>query len=429
MHKPKFSITLATITLFVMSCCMHPIQTNAFTSNEMFSQPLDFFVGSWDQACEMAEARQKPLFVYIYVSYERESNQMNDEVFVDEQVKNFYDANFVNYKISLHSQKGTYFRQKYQLRDYPALLYFDQKKNLITQDSGLKSINEFIRIGNYAIKSNAHLPIAGVISPIYTNFIEKKMQYDNGVRHSDFLYNLAYDLKKFNDSFQPIVHEYIEKEGVSNLTKSKHLNFIFDFADDIYSQPFEILLANKQRYIDFFGKEKVDDRIKRAIRSAVIVSARYQNWEAFEMVKQTIEQAQLSDKKEFEFLMLSVYYENTNNWTDFTLLVEKFTRQHLIIDAEILNDLAWRYAVHIDDKSKLQEALNWSEKAMSLQPDKFKYRETYSALLYALGKKSKALKEADTAMVIARKNGGDYTTTIKLSQAIRSEQSLPKDLN
>lgn len=429
MDKPNIQGIHVTILLFMLNCCMYPIQTFAFLPNNQTNQHLDFFVGTWEQACEIADARQKPLFVYVYVGYERESTRMNNEIFTNQKVIRFYENNFINLKINLHSQQGTYFRQKYKLRDFPSVLFFDQKRKLITQDGGFKSVNEFLRIGNYALKSNQYKPLAGIISPIYTDFIEKKMQYENGVRHSDFLYNLAYDLKKFNDSFQPIVKEYIEKEGVNNLTKRRHLNFIFDFADDINEQPFEILLSYKERYIEIFGKEKVDARIKKTIRSAVIIAARYQNLKVFESIKHTIDEAQLSNKRDFEFLMLTVYYENTENWAEFTKTTETYTRQNPYIEASILNDLAWRYTLFIEDKVKLQEALTWSERAIEMNPKEFKYRETYATLLYIIGKKSRALKEAETAMVIARKYGGDYTTTIKLSQAIRSNQTPPKDLN
>jgi len=225
------------------------------------------------------------------------------------------------------------------------------------------------------------------------------------------------------------VKEYIEKEGIDNLTKRRHLNFIFDFADDIHEQPFEILLSYKERYIELFGREAVDNRIKKSIRSAVIIAARYQNIEAFESISHTVKKAQLANQKDFEFLMLTVYYENTQNWTEFTNTTETYTQQNPYIEASVLNDLAWRYALHIENKVKLQEALTWSERAMEMEPKVFKYRETYAALLYIIGKKSRALKEAENAMVIARKYGGDYTTTIKLSQAIRSNQNPPKDLN
>lgn len=429
MVKPKILGIHIAILFFTLNCCMHPTQTFALMPVNQSEESLDFFVGTWNQACEIAEARQKPLFVYVYVNYERESNQMNNEVFTQSKIASFYEQNFINLKVNLHSQQGAFLRQKYQLRDFPSLLFFDQKRKLIVQDSGLKSVNEFLRIGKYALKSNQYKPVSGIISSIYTDFIEKKMQYENGVRHSEFLYNLAYDLKKFNDSFQPIVKEYIEKEGVDNLTKRRHLNFIFDFADDINDQPFEILLSYKERYIEVFGKETVDNRIKKSIRSAVIIAARYQNWEAFESIQYTIDKAQLSNQRDFEFLMLTVYHENTQNWDEFTNIVETYTRQNPYIEASILNDLAWRYALHIENKVKLQEALTWSEKAMEKEPKVFKYRETYATLLYIIGKKSKALKEAENAMVIARKYGGDYTTTIKLSQAIRSNQTPPKDLN
>ncbi|MGB1241793.1 MAG: thioredoxin fold domain-containing protein [Chitinophagales bacterium] len=398
------------------------------STNHEEVEDLDFLVG-WEQACQMVDAMERPMFVYIYMDYKPECTQMSNQVFVDQRVKDFYKGEFVNLKINLHTKKGTYLKQKFQLRDFPALLYFDQKKKLITQDGGFKSVNEFVRIGKYALKSNDHISIAGVIPPLYTNYIEKKMQYENGVRNIKFLYDLAYELRKFNEPFLPVVSEYIEMEGVENLTKDRHLNFIYDFANEINSEPFDILLKQKQQYIDFLGEDVIDKRIKKTIRSAVIIAARYQNWEAFEQIKRTIERADISNQKNFEFLMLSVYHENNNNWTDFTKLIERYTLENPNIEASILNDLAWRYVVNIDDKSKIQKALSWSEKAIEKDSNEFKYRETYAALLYATGKKAKALKEAETAIIIARKFDLDYSTTLKLSEVIRGNRGIPRDLN
>lgn len=429
MHKPNIYIIIVAITFFTLHCfvCTTTMHLFASTSHEEV-EDLDFLIG-WEQACQMVDAMERPMFVYIYMDYKSECTQMSNQVFADQKVKDFYTGKFVNLKINLHTKTGTYLKQKYQLREFPALLYFDQKKELITRDGGFKSINEFVRIGKYALQSNAHVPIAGVIPSLYTNYIEKKMQYDNGVRNIEFLYDLAYQLKKFNEPFLPIVREYIETEGVENLTKDRHLNFIYDFADDINNEAFDILLNQKQRYIDFFGEEMIDKRIKKTIRSAVIIAARYQNREAFEEIKETIDRANISNQKNFEFLMLTVYHENTKNWTDFTKLVEKYTQENPNIEASILNDLAWRYVVNIDDKSKIQKALSWSEKAIEKDSNEFKYRETYAALLYVTGKRSKALKEAETAINIARKLNLDYSSTLKLSEVIRGNRGIPKDLN
>lgn len=430
MSKPNNSSIFLMIVLLMYCCFASVMVTPVFASpNTSSTQSTDFFVSNWKQAIQMVEAMDRPLFVYLYVDYERESNLMNSEVFTNPSVKQLHVADFVSLKISLHSPDGPKLRQKYQLREFPAFLYFDQKGNLLKKETGFKRADELLSLSRSALRMNPYKRQKGVISPFYVAYIEKKMQYENGVRQIDFLYDLAYDRKKFNDDYLSIVGEYIDREGINNLTKDRHLNFIFDFADDVEGLPFEIVMNNKQRYIDFFGREKVDKLIKRAIRSAVIIAARYQNWSAFEEIKHIVDKADIMNQKDFEFLMLTVYYENTQNWGKFTQIIEDYTRVNPSIEASILNDLAWRYAINIKDKAKLQDALSWSERAVQLKPQVFKYQETYAAVLYLLGKKAKALKEAETAKIIARKYGEDYRTTLKLSQAIRSNDKLPIDLN
>ena len=186
------------------------------------------------------------------------------------------------------------------------------------------------------------------------------------------------------------------------------------------------MVENKHYFKGLYDVDKINNRIKKAIRTSVITAATTHSQSEFKQALDVIKQTKLNNAKSFEVDMMALYYEKTDNWTDYVAVISKHIKSSQK-DAASLNQAAWKFAAHIDDNNALEDALDWAKTAADMKSE-YEYTETYAALLYKLGKKSKALKEGEKAIEQARKQGHDYSTTLRLMEVMRTDQPLPFDL-
>lgn len=385
---------------------------------------MQFFVGKWEQAKEMASLMRRPIFVFVYTDYSSASKNMLRNVFTNNQVVESFTQNFVNYKINLHSEQGMQFRSEHSLSEYPALLFFDESGNFLGKDAGEKTIQQFVSIGDAYIQdpqanTSQYLPV------LYTNYLDLRIQYQNGIRTEDFLYDYAYQLKKFNDIYEHVVEEYLL---TANLTSGKSLRFVYDFAESIDSKAFDFMLKNQSYYVGLYGWDKFEDKIKKTIYKSIVTAASSYNRTMFDHALSVAKASNLRNVDKFILDISMDYYQKVKDWNAFVGVLRNYVKANAN-NPEVLDLAAWSCIANVDNPSITNEAYEWVKKANQIRPNESQYIETHAAILYKMGKKSKALKEADRAIAIAQKaRNRDYTTTMKLKDIINNGLDIPADL-
>lgn len=397
------------------------------TFSQSFSEStgIEFTELDWAQTKEFASDFKRPILMVVYKPYSPEYKTMNNTTFADVEVGTFYESKFINTKLNVHTPEGMKFMSEYKLSQYPALLYFTADGKLIQKDAGVKSAEELISLGESVI---AKVPNNrnNTIPSIYTNFLEKKLQYNNGSISPHFLYNYAYDLKKLNETYGEVVDDFLNSSDFKTSQSIRdNMQFVFDFADELDSKAFDIMLRNKQQYMGVFGKEEVNAKILDAVRSKVILSALDQNKTAFEDALQYITKAAIPNSQESIFTFQLLYYKETNNLLSYVQAVTNYCNTQIEPNLGILNTAARDLAVNTNNKEQLEKALQWISKALEISNSHFEYNETIALIFYKLGKKSKAIKELDIAIEKARKSGGDYSNSLQLQEIIRADKAIP----
>lgn len=423
-----FQRGVAVVSLFLihtLSIVYGQSSTNHATSKD----GIQFFIGSWKQTKEMAGLMKKPIFVNVYNNYDKACKEMQYSVFTHSRVEKYYRDNFVNLKVNLNSKEGLQFREKYKLKEYPSLLFFTTNGKLIFKESGVKAVAEFMKLGQQAYQHNMSTLTSNSMAPLYTEYLDLKVQYANGNRTPDFLRKYAYERKKFNDSYLYIVNEYLKSDGFNNPISYHNLKFVFDFSDNINHTTFSLLLEQKAAYEEQFGQRKVDKKIKNAIKASVITAATSKNIGIISRIKKIIERAKVIDAEAFTVEMEMLYYESTEEWGTYMQLVnERLFKNNQISShqtAILLDRASRKIGLTTSGERQLEKALGWSQTSLSLISNKFRYIETNAIILYKLGKKAKAQKEAERAIEVARKNGGDYTSVLKLLDLMRDNKAVP----
>lgn len=324
----------------------------------------NFFIADWEQALEISTTLQKPIFLFAYTDFKKtQCDKVLREIFKAPQVSNFYQENFINVKINLQTKAGIQFWKTYELRTYPSYLFFDASSSFISKTEGAKSSGEMLRLGQNVLQKIANTDYANSIAPIYTSFLDLKVQYQNGIRHPNFLYQYAYELKKFNDDYQTVVKEYLSNLGNAELYQSKNIQFIYDFSDNIDSKAFELLLDEQDIFSSYLGKNKVEKKLQSAIHSYILINAPSKNQQILPHALQLLDDMILENPDFAVFQAKILYFEHAENWLAYAKTTNDYlTDNQQMTDADMLHLIIENFVANVQDKKELDRSFSWLKK-------------------------------------------------------------------
>jgi len=229
-------------------------------SSALFSQGIEFFHGEWQEALEQAEKSDKLLFVDAYAQWCGPCKRMAKEVFTKEEVGSFFNDNFINLKLDMETEDGRAFGKKYPVSAYPTLFFVNGKGEIVKKVTGGKKANDLISLGKVAIQS-------------YDRSGDYAVQYEEGDRSFDLMYNYVKELNKVNKPSLKISNEYISSNPeISAAQKAKFLMVAVTESD---ARLFDELLTLKQEAIKGEGKEAFEDKVRTACLKAAAKAVEY----------------------------------------------------------------------------------------------------------------------------------------------------------
>lgn len=86
-----------------------------------FAQGIEFFHGTWEEVKAKAKEADKLVFVDAYTTWCGPCKRMAANIFPLPEVGEFYNANFINYKLDMEKGEGPDFARKYGVRAIPPL--------------------------------------------------------------------------------------------------------------------------------------------------------------------------------------------------------------------------------------------------------------------------------------------------------------------
>lgn len=116
-----------------------------------FAGGIKFFKGSWEEALAEADRTGKLLFIDAYATWCGPCKYMSDEIFPLEEVGEFYNANFISYKIDVDEDQGGEIFSGYGGTAMPTYLFVDGQANLVYKQVGAMDADLFIEVGNKAL--------------------------------------------------------------------------------------------------------------------------------------------------------------------------------------------------------------------------------------------------------------------------------------
>jgi thiol-disulfide isomerase/thioredoxin len=112
-----------------------------------------FETGTWAEVKAKAKQENKMIFVDAYTTWCGPCKWMAKNTFTDKKVGEYYNANFINYKMDMEAGEGPKFADEFRVEAYPTLLYFNAEGQVAHRTEGSQDANMFLATGK-KVQSN-----------------------------------------------------------------------------------------------------------------------------------------------------------------------------------------------------------------------------------------------------------------------------------
>ena len=348
-----------------------------------FTQGIDFFDGSFEEALIQAQKEEKLIFVDAYATWCGPCKRMAREVFTDPSVGEYYNVHFISLKIDMEKPEGREFGRSFPVSAFPTLFYLNEKGELLKKEIGGRNVDAFLKLGER---------IAGS----YDRSGELAKLYDEGARDYELVLKYIKALNNANKSSLKIANDFLRKN--KDLPKDKLAEFLFESLSSSDSRIFDLFIENKNTIRKLFGEEAYDNKIQEACWTTIQTAIDYESTMLLEEAKDKMKENLEDNYRSFAY---NADYEFAKATADIPMLSNSalsIAKSIAKEDAERLHDICnelMRY------KSVDPAIVQPSETIAKMAVESFEkpeYLMTYSKILMENNKRKKAIKEAEKAL-------------------------------
>lgn len=349
---------------------------------------------TWEKVKEKAKKENKHIFVDCFTTWCGPCKWMADNVFVEESVGEFFNANYVNLKLQFDETendsddvKSWYaeakrFAEDYSVKAYPTFLVFNPNGELVDKVIGGNQAEQFIDRFKDALVPEKQ-------------FITAKNKFESDPQNLELAKQIfskaadIYDFELANKAFNTI----LEKSSPEELLKEENFGGIVVMAqEDVESKAFDLIYNNQASFNAYFQERyraDVNDFLAYMLAQNAIRS-KGDNVDFNVIEKElTAKYDKVDFSKSLNSMKLSSYLQK-GEWKTFVSEYDKIVNSKPDITAEELNEYAWQLFEECDDQEALKVALTWSKLAVE-KNDTGYIIDTYANLLYKLGDTKNAI--------------------------------------
>lgn len=366
------------------------------TASLGYGQGIEFFSGSWSEVKNKAAQTGKLIMVDAYTTWCGPCKRMASNIFPQKQVGDFYNANFINYKLDMEKGEGPAVGREYKVRAYPTFLFIDGDGNKVFEHIGGSDINGFIKIGSTALSK-------------FDKSAAFATKYEAGDRSPQLYYDYITSLNATNKSSLRFANEYLNnaKDTKSDL----HYKIIFESAVTSDSKPFEQLIQNEKTIAKIMSPEAVESKKYKALTNGILKGIEFQDDmlinSELEKSKKTLEkEAYEQFVGEMNFRMADATNDANKALQSARNLAQNLSKGYTADADLVLKVLKTKYG-------KVEGAVDIAKQlhaAIADNHDDPRKRLEYAMYLSAIKEKSAAQKEAVAAKKAAEKLHIDTTS-------------------
>ncbi len=379
------------------------------TFSASYAQGIEFeHDKTFAELLERAKKEDKLIFMDCFTTWCGPCKRLSADVFPKPEVGEYFNPNFINYKMDMEKGEGPEIAAEFGVRAYPTMLFIDGNKKVVNRVVGLVDPATLIAGGKQA---RNQLP--GMLTAL-------KEKYKAGNREPAFLLDYLNALNDDNVEDDSIFLQYLKLATPEDLKQDKNNKTIFNITNSITSPGLAYILKNKSAYTKLIGEKAVDTKINSIAEKASNEALKKNNKELFDAAVKLLE-ANKSPTSDEKVVKLSMdYASRKNDWVAYDKYASDYIKKFGENNAEILNDVSWNYYLNVDDKKLLTKASKWAFKSVNLKNNTTN-NVTYAYLLYKLGDKKEAIKACDYAILRAKEERIPATSALELKKVLEAK--------
>lgn len=465
MHSRKYRKKLHYFFLFTIPLCIILLLS---ISKICAQNPEVIFLETemnWNQLIQKAKKEHKLLFIYVFENNSTACNHTENYIFKNSKVATAHNQYCINYKIDGKASSSRDFIHDFGIQTLPTFLFFDTNENLLKQSSDTPPPVDYLKIIQEVIDIQYSTPDIGransenqsvfdnkrytIPSPNYHNqptatsskttqktvnkssnppnkeygnlsIQAKKWEeaYYKRQLTADDLRKYAYWLKGQKQSYHSVVNDYLQTQK-EKLQEHINRQFLFDFTETTENDAIEWFMKDIHHFKATQGSERINDRIKNAVRNSVLTAIREHDDAIFQDAIGVIQRVELPFKDDFEFEMKIGYFRGVSHWKEYAETAIAYINSKNTTDPNLLNELAFQIALNLDNLNYLQQALLWAKKAVKIETE-YHYNYTLAFIYYRLQDFEAALKVAEYAQKLGELRKINPKEVNKLIDKIRA---------
>lgn len=391
---------------------------------------------SWQEVKEKAKRENKYIFLDCFTTWCGPCKRMDQEVYPNEKVGNFFNDKFISVKVQMDKTKNdnTFIQswyndaaeigKHYLLEGYPTMLFFSPNGTIVKKETGFKNVNEFMILAQAAIQPGKAL------NDDYAEYKQLINDYKQGKTLYDRLPFMVTIAKKLHDTISRELVK-VHAEYVGSLSPEKR------FTKENIQFWTSLNLSAKSSLLQYFFKDgdKIDAvmnkkgysrrQVNKCIQNVIVgpfLSDQYKNPEAKSGLTRinastgvavggqaSYDEAdwkKLSDliRRDFNVSYAksnvlhakTIWYDKNNNWPAFAKFSLKEFKLYPPdfddwIECNVVNDAGFAIFLHINDKKSINEILVLIKRLLEKKPEWSACLDTYANLLYKIGKSEEAI--------------------------------------
>jgi thiol-disulfide isomerase/thioredoxin len=356
-------------------------------------QGIVFTEGSWNEIVHKAQREKKPIFIDAYTVWCGPCKKLAKEVFTQASVGEYFNKNFISYRMDMEKGEGVEFAKKYDVTAFPTLLYFNDKGILMNKSVGFKEADELLNTSLNALDPKNQI---GAFKKEYEESDQSLKQliiYCNKLKEADN-YKIAREIAVSRLQKLKKKEKYSYEEWV----------LLSNYLSDYSSPVFKKFVANKAKYLKIVDSTKINKYIHDVLsNTSLYYSARNDNGVSLEKYIQAVKELQPYINSNY-YIARAQYFIHLPGPDEDALFkyASDFLDHDYVLhfdDGKMPYYLAFMANRYIDKKDEryTAAALRWATKAAMMEGNDYKGKFVLAQLSFKMGKYNESLLLAEDA--------------------------------
>ncbi len=349
------------------------------------SAQVNFEEGNWYKVLERAAAEHAVIFLDGYTTWCGPCKLMDKNVYSRRTVGEFFNGNFINYKMDMEKGPGPGLVDKFNIKGFPSYTFVAPNGQMIHGGIGYMGGDALMEEGRKALA------------------VFKTMDIDTDNANPQLKYDIALSSLEANaPEGQRLVAAYLDKQVHWDTEDNMYL--ILKSIKEPGTKAYQYFIENRRDFDQLFGKKEVFEQVYTMVfRKAMSLGNAKRAFKVADKIYSGV-YPRSADKHLLAFKM--DYYRQKEDMKRYAKCAIKYYKKYPINDALDLNNAAWSFYEGVKQKRFLKKSIQWAEKSVTLDPQYYNM-DTLARLYAKVKNKKQAKKVAKQAIKLAKRNGDD----------------------